>query len=149
MLKSIVFILALILSSSVSVPVYAITKSIAKDNVNVRVGPSLNHAVVFQAPIGYPVEIKKQEGEWIQVLDWEGDSGWVSAPLVSDIQTAVIQANSANVRTSPGIRHDVRARVHKGQIYKVLDEEGNWVKIGYFFDGNEVGWIRHDLVFGD
>lgn len=149
MLKTLTLSLVLVLSSSFINSIWASTKSIAKDKVNIRVGPSLEHTVSFQAPIGYPVEIKKQEGEWIQIKDWEGDSGWVSAPLVSDVQTAVVQAKNANVRSSPGIQHDVRAQVHKGEIYKILEKQGAWVKIGYFFDGIEVGWIRHDLVFGD
>jgi uncharacterized protein YgiM (DUF1202 family) len=149
MFRTFIFSLLLVLSSSFMDSIWAMTKSIAKNNVNIRVGPSLDHTVSFQVPIGYPVEIEKQQDEWIQIKDWEGDVGWVSASLVSDVQTAVVQASNANIRTSPGLQHHVKTQVHKGEIYKVLAKQGDWVKIGYFFDDIEIGWIRHDLVFGD
>jgi uncharacterized protein YgiM (DUF1202 family) len=61
----------------------------------------------------------------------------------------VLQVNDANVRSSPGIQHAVVSDVHQGEIYKVLEKKADWVKIGYFFEGTEVGWIRQDLIFGE
>lgn len=128
---------------------WAMMQSIGKDQVNVRSGPSINHSVVFQAPLGYPVEIKKQEGPWVLIQDWEGDSGWVSKPFISRTQTAVVSVVSANVRRSPGVQHAVVKQVHRGEIYKILEKKGCWVKIGYYLEREQVGWIRQDLIFGD
>lgn len=146
MARYFITVFAWIIASSVALPVWAMTNSIAKDQVNVRVGPSLNHDVIFMVSIGYPVEIEKQKGQWVMIKDFEGDSGWVSAPLLSDTQTVVVQVKDANVRSSPGLQHVVVTQAHKGEIYRFMERQGDWVKIGYFVEGNEVGWIRQDLV---
>jgi uncharacterized protein YgiM (DUF1202 family) len=142
-------LLILILVNLLAVPGWARTQSIGKDQVNVRSQPSLKGHVVFRAPIGYPVEIKRRKGKWVLIQDWEGDAGWVFMPLLSNFQTAVVLVDNANVRCSPGIRHGVTTQVHRGEIYKVLERKGEWIKVGYYFEGNEIGWIRQDLIFGD
>ena len=37
----------------------------------------------------------------------------------------------------------------KGEIYKIFDEKGEWVKVGYYLENEVIGWIRQDLVWGD
>jgi hypothetical protein len=31
----------------------------------------------------------------------------------------------------------------------VLGKKGDWVQLGYYDNSSPVGWIRHDLVFGE
>ena len=37
----------------------------------------------------------------------------------------------------------------KGEIYKIFDEKGQWVKVGYYLENEVIGWIREDLVWGN
>lgn len=127
---------------------YAKTMSVAKDQVNVRTQPSLNAQVLFEAPVAYPLEIKKDQGNWLYCEDWQGNQGWVYKPLVSKIPTTVVQAETANVRRGPGLNQPPIARVNKGEIYRVFGQQGEWVKIGYYFENETIGWIRQDLVWG-
>jgi SH3-like domain-containing protein len=129
-------------------PGTARAKCIGKDKVNIRSGPSLQSGIISHAPLGYPIEIEKEKGDWIFFKDWENNTGWVYKNLVSDLETAVILVN-ANVRSAAGKRHKVIAKARRGDIYKMIGREGNWVRLGYFFGDEPFGWIRSDLVFGD
>jgi SH3-like domain-containing protein len=141
--------LILLWLGSLAVPGWASMKSIAKDNVNVRSRPNLQADVVFQAPLGHPVDIIRQEGSWLFLKDWQGSTGWVYRPLVSDIHTAVVLVDNANIRSAPGLKNRVVGQADRGEIYRIFEEKGNWVQIGYYFEREVIGWIRQDLVWGD
>jgi uncharacterized protein YgiM (DUF1202 family) len=123
--------------------------SIGKDQVNVRSQPDLKSEVLFQAGLGYPIEIERQENDWVYCHDWKDNAGWVYKPLISSIQTAVITVDNANIRKGPNLRNPVVMQVSKGEIYKVFGEQGQWVKIGYYLENEVIGWVRHDLIWGD
>ena len=123
-------------------------KSIGKDAVNIRKGPSLDSGVLYETHLGYPIEIDKTQGDWVRFKDWEGTVGWVYKPLISDIKTAVVIGDEVNVRKGPGSQHDVVKKVAKGEVYKVVGRKGEWVKIAYYIEGEEIGWIRNDLLWG-
>ena len=124
-------------------------QSIRKDSVNVRSKPDLNAEVVFQASLGYPVQIEKQKSNWVYCIDYKNQAGWVYKPLLSKTQTAVILVEDANIRKGPSLRKPVVMRASKGEIYKIFDEKGQWVKVGYYLENEVIGWIRDDLVWGD
>ncbi len=122
--------------------------SIGKDRVNVRSKPDLNSEVLFQASLGYPVKIEKQQNSWVYFTDWKHHAGWVNKCMVSKIRTAVV-TDKANIRKGPGQNQPIVATASQGEIYKIFGEKGDWVKIGYYLDNEVVGWIRTDLVWGD
>jgi len=124
-------------------------KSIGKDQVNIREQPSLNSPVLYTAPLGYPIEIKKENGDWLFFHDWQDNSGWVYKSLVSDIDTAVILVEKANIRSAATTSAGVVANAEQGEIYTILARDNNWVKLGYYQSGTTAGWIRDDLVFGE
>jgi uncharacterized protein YgiM (DUF1202 family) len=124
-------------------------QSIGKDRVNVRSKPNLNSEVVFEAFLGYPVQIEKQQNNWVYVTDWKNNTGWVYKPLVSRTQTALILVEDANIRKGPSLRRPVVKQASKGEIYKIFDEKSEWVKVGYYLENEVIGWIRQDLVWGE
>lgn len=131
-------------------PVLASTmQSICKDSVNVRSNPDLNSEVVFQASLGYPIQIEKQKSNWVYCTDWKNQAGWVYKPLVSKTQTAVVLVEDANIRKGPSLRKPVVMQADKGEIYKIFGEKGQWVKVGYYLENEVIGWIRQDMVWGD
>jgi len=133
-----------------AVPASASTmKSIGKDRVNVRSKPDLSSDVLFQAYLGYPIQIEKQKNNWVYCTDWQNNTGWVFRPLVSKTQTAVVVVEKANIRKGPGLRRPVVSQACKGEIYKIFGEKGNWVKVGYYLENEVIGWIREDLVWGN
>jgi SH3-like domain-containing protein len=141
--------LALVILIGVAADGWCSFKSIGKDQVNIRSGPGLKYKVLFLASTGYPVEILKKKQNWVQIKDWEGYTGWVNGLMLSDIRTAVVLPERANVRSNPSLRSEVVEQVEKGDIFKVIDMKKNWIRIGYYYGEEPVGWIRQDLVFGD
>jgi uncharacterized protein YgiM (DUF1202 family) len=142
--------LAVAWSMLLAVPALASTmKSIGKDRVNVRSQPSLGSEVVFQAFLGYPIQVEKQKDSWVYCTDWKDNAGWVYKPLVSSTQTAVVLVENANIRKGPSLRRPVVMQASKGEIYKIFAEKGNWVQIGYYLENEKIGWIRDDLVWGE
>jgi SH3-like domain-containing protein len=134
---------------SVSPVLASSMQSIRKDLVNVRSRPDLNSEVIFQASLGYPLQVEKQKSNWVYCTDWQSRAGWVYKPLVSKTQTALILVKHANMRQGPSLRKPVVMQASKGEIYKIFGEKGQWVKVGYFLENEVVGWIRRDLVWGD
>ncbi len=124
-------------------------QSIGKDRVNVRSKPNLNSEVVFEASLGYPIQIEKRQDNWVYFTDWKNNTGWVYKPLISRTQTALIMVEEANIRKGPSLRRPVVKQACKGEIYKIFDEKGEWVKVGYYLENEVIGWIRQDLVWGE
>ena len=124
-------------------------RSIAKDETNIRSGPNLQSEILFTVPRGYPIEVQERSGEWTRFQDWQGNSAWVYSSLVSDVNTAVILVDKANIRSTGATSAAVAAVAEIGEIYKVLSKKGDWVQLGYYDSTAPVGWIRHDLVFGE
>jgi uncharacterized protein YgiM (DUF1202 family) len=146
-MKKILSISMLLLFAGVTAG-YAKTMSIAKDDVNVRSKPSEKAQVLYQAPRGYPVLVKKRQKNWYYVEDWQGNKGWVYAKLVSPISTTVVEVDEANVRKGPSQKKAMVTKAKQGEIYKVLASRPDWVKIGYYFEKEPLGWINDDLVWG-
>jgi SH3-like domain-containing protein len=124
-------------------------QSIGKDRVNVRSQPNLDSEVVFETFLGYPIQIEKQQNNWVYFTDWKNNTGWVYKPLVSRTQTALVLVEDANIRKGPSLKKPVVMQASKGEIYKIFDEKGEWVKVGYYLENEVIGWIRQDLVWGD
>ncbi len=108
----------------------AVAKSIAKDDINVRSGPSTGDEILFTVPRGYPIEVERREGQWTQFRDWQNNTAWVYTPLVSDVNTAVVTADKANVRSRATLKSQVVTSAEMGEIYKVLGKKGDWVQLG-------------------
>jgi SH3-like domain-containing protein len=140
------FLICLVLVES---PPASAAKSIGKDEVNVRSGPSLKNSILYKAPLGYPIRIEKENGRWAYFRDWVDNRGWVHKDLVSNVRTAVVSVKKVNVRSGPGTRNRVVAEAGEGEIYKILRRKGDWIQIGYYHGGESLGWVRRDLVFGD
>ena len=75
-------------ATGLPLPRYA---SLKTDRVNLREGPSKDHATkwVFQRA-GLPVEITAEFETWRKVRDSEGAEGWVLHSLLSGRRTALI-----------------------------------------------------------
>jgi SH3-like domain-containing protein len=140
--------LLLIFSLLLISPAWARTMSIGKHRANVYSGPSLKHTLVFQAPLGYPLRIEVQIGNWLRFRDWKGGVGWVPRQSVSKVKTVIVAKRNARVRSAPGFFHRITRKLDRGEIYWVLEKRDDWIRIGSY-NGKSIGWIQEDQVFGD
>jgi SH3-like domain-containing protein len=112
---------------------------------NVRSGPGVEHAVIWQVERHYPVKVVERKGPWCRFEDFEGDRGWLHQSLLEKQETVVVQKNNANLRAGPGTDHPVVLVVDAGVPFKVLDRRGQWLRVVHA-DG-ETGWIAGSLVW--
>src|SRR4051812_13545780 len=108
--------------------------SLKTDRVNLREGPSKDHATtwVFQRA-GLPVEITAEFATWRKVRDSEGAEGWVLHTLLSGRRTGLVGVGKAgqtfDVTGAPDAKSDVAARLQSGVIVNIHSCDGNWCRV--------------------
>ena len=130
-----------ICGSAVADPVGSVTglplpryASLKTDRVNLREGPSKDHATkwVFQRA-GLPVEITAEFEIWRKVRDSEGAEGWVLHSLLSGRRTALVapgkKGETLKIYVRPNARGDVAANLQSGVIANVRNCDGSWCLI--------------------
>lgn len=129
-------------------PVGTVTKlplprfaSLKSDRVNLREGPSKEHATkaVFQRA-GLPVEIVAEFDTWRRIRDSEGAEGWVLHSLLSGKRTALVapwkKGELLALRQAPTPSAGLVARLQPGVIGTIKSCDGKWCRLtGERFDG--------------
>jgi len=124
--------------------------SLKTDRVNLREGPSKEHATkwVFQRA-GLPVEITAEFEIWRKVRDSEGAEGWVLHSLLSGRRTALVgpgkKGKTYNVYARPAANADLAATLQAGVIANVKSCDGSWCLI--YGDGFK-GYIEQVALWG-
>ena len=115
--------------------------SLKTDRVNLREGPSKDHATkwVFQRA-GLPVEITAEFETWCKVRDSEGTEGWVLHSLLSGRRTALVapwkRGENFKLFSRPNDTADMSATLQSGVIGNIRNCDGAWCRIeGEGFDG--------------
>jgi SH3-like domain-containing protein len=124
--------------------------SLKTDRVNLREGPSKDHATkwVFQRA-GLPVEITAEFATWRRVRDSEGAEGWVLHTLLSGRRTALVgpgkKAATYNVGGGPSEKADLVAQLQAGVIVNIKKCDGTWCQV--FGDGFK-GFVKQNDLWG-
>lgn len=141
------FLLSLILQTAA----WAEMASITEDDINMRSGPGTQHEVLWKIGSGFPVEVIKSSGEWVQVKDFEGSIGWVKKNMTQKTPHMIVKANKGttkqiDVHKEPNVKSKVVARANYGVVFKTLEKKGGWVKVEH---GKEVtGWVESNALWG-
>jgi len=125
--------------------------AIAGDDINMRSGPGTGFAVLWKLDAGFPLELITTKGEWLQVRDFEGSSGWVHKKMTQKGAFAIVKANKGtdgqiNVRKEPDLSAEVVAKASYGVVFKVLQKQGGWVRVEH--DQGVAGWVDSRLLWG-
>jgi SH3-like domain-containing protein len=119
--------------------------SVKKDGVNIRSGPSTDDKVIWQVFESYPLEVIKRDGKWLNVVDFEGDKGWIYETLVSSKKTVIVNVDTGNMRAGASTEDPIIATVKKGVVFEPLEKQGDWLKVRY---KNEItGWMHDSLLW--
>ncbi len=124
--------------------------SLKPDKVNVRGGPTRDHAVAWQYQrAGLPVEVTAESDNWRRIRDWEGSEGWVYHSMLSGRRTGVVMPRDKNdlvpLYDKASAEGAVVARLQAGVFGSVKRCTGAWCRItGSGFDG----WIAQERLWG-
>lgn len=137
-------LLTLLLASGVA---HAEMRSVAVPTANFRSGPSEDAEIKFVGNMYFPVKVLETRDGWTKIKDFEGDSAWVASRLLSKtVAAVVIKSKRANIREKPSKKADIAFKVERGEVFKVLERDGEWLRV---VDVNgEQGWVFDRLVWG-
>ena len=124
--------------------------SLKTDRVNLREGPSKDHATkwVYERA-GLPVEITAEFEIWRKVRDSEGIEGWVLHSLLSGRRTALVTPNKKGENSKlygrASASADLAATLQSGVIVNIRNCDGAWCLV----DGDGFkGYIEQEKLWG-
>lgn len=115
--------------------------TITGNNVNVRMGPTLDDPFVSRAFKGEKVLVEDERDEWLKIRWITSRKGWIHESLVkeiSQVEGTVLPAG-ADIRLGPGPGHDLVRRVLRGMKLPVIDQKEGWYKVA--IPTGQVGYI--------
>ncbi len=119
--------------------------SVSSKIANIRSGPGTGYEILWKVESYYPISVLKKSGSWINFRDFEGDEGWIHTSLVQKKPTIITVKNKCNVRTGPGMSHEIIFTVEKGIPFLIVNRQKSWIQIKHA-DGDR-GWIHKSLVW--
>lgn len=114
--------------------------------LNMREGPGTHTEVLWELKKGYPLAIQKRQGSWLQVRDFEGDTGWVARALTGRTPHHMVKSKVANVRSGPSTRNRIVGKAEYGELVRTLEKRAGWVRVER--SGGPNGWISKKLLWG-
>jgi SH3-like domain-containing protein len=124
--------------------------SLKTDRVNLREGPSKEHATkwVYERA-GLPVEITAEFEIWRKVRDSEGIEGWVLHSLLSGRRTALVTPNkkgeNSKLYARASASADLAATLQSGVIVNIRNCDGAWCLV----DGDGFkGYMEQEKLWG-
>lgn len=124
--------------------------SLKTDKVNVRKGPSSDHAVawVYQQK-GLPVEITAEFETWRRIRDAEGSEGWILQNLLAGKRTAMIAPSRKGsfimMMSEPSVEARPVAKLASGALGDIKSCDGNWCRI---LSGGYDGYVDQNMLWG-
>lgn len=125
--------------------------SVKGDKVNIRSGPGKQYRIRWEYGDGFPLMILKKKGRWVQVKDFEGDSGWVYNSFLVDKPRMIVKANrnknkNINIRKVPGTNKEIIGKAYYGVVFTTVKQKSGWVKVKH--ESGLQGWIKRSLLWG-
>ena len=125
--------------------------SVNGDKVNLRTGPGKGYKAKWEYGKGLPLMVIQRKGNWINVEDFEGDSGWIYKKLLYKKPQMVVKANrnkdkKINIRKNPDLRAKIIGKAYYGVVFKTIEQKSGWVNVKH--ESGLEGWIKRSLLWG-
>lgn len=125
--------------------------AIAGEDINMRSAPGVDQPVLWQLGAGFPLEVIAKKGDWLQVKDFEGSTGWVHRKTTQQGAYVIVRANKGseqqiNVRKEANADAEIVAKANYGVVFRVLGTKGPWVNVEH--PQGVSGWVLGNLLWG-
>lgn len=120
--------------------------SAARDGTMLRAGPGTKHEARWSVDRGYPLEVLRRRGGWLQVRDFEGDRSWVARSVTNRQRHVVSTAGRLNIRATASLKARIVAVAEYGEVLRVTGSQGDWLKVRS--SRGRVGWVSKKLTWG-
>lgn len=116
------------------------------DEVNLRTGPGLRYPVrLVLKKDGLPVRIVKEFDAWREIVDRDGDQGWVHKSLLSGRRSVIVTGPTQTLLRKPDTGSKPVVKLEPGVIAGLDRCEGEWC---YLKVASYKGWLRRENVWG-
>lgn len=120
--------------------------TLGADEVNLRTGPGLRYPVkVVLKKDGLPVQIIKEFDVWRQIVDKDGDSGWVHKSMLSGKRAVVITGPVQTLLRKADENSKPVVKLEPGVIAGLDRCEQEWC---YLKIASYKGWIKRENLWG-
>ena len=116
------------------------------NEVNVRNGPGINHLKIFKMlKKGYPLNITDNFGNWMKIVDVDGNSGWISNTQLSNKKYIIVNSNQVYIYKFP-LKNSKKIALVKGKkVFAFNKCNDDWC----FINDEEIkGWVMKKGVWG-
>ena len=158
MMKAYIKIINLILFLFVSLNVYANTGSVTgfelprfvslkSNDVNLRVGPSINYPIKLKyIKKNLPVEVIDEYNVWRKIKDHENNIGWIHKSLIKGERNGIIISEiNKHVYVYNNIFGRIIGEISIGSIVNLPKCKINWCYITKY---NYKGWVKKEYIWG-
>jgi len=120
--------------------------SIAATRANLRAGPGRQYPIDWvYVRAGTPLKVIAEFGQWRQVRDIDGTTGWMHKSLLSGRRTAVVVGKRQTVHAEPELSSRVVLYVDPRVVVELRQCGGGWCRIKV---GDYSGWIPRRFLWG-
>ncbi|HST37351.1 MAG TPA: SH3 domain-containing protein [Allosphingosinicella sp.] len=121
--------------------------SIASGQAMMRTGPGQNFPGVWlYRRRDLPIQVVRIHGDWRQIRDPDGATGWMLVRLLSDQRTAIVRAEAPQpLREAPDPASPVRFRAEPNVVGRISRCAGGWC---HFDVRGRGGFIRIQRLWG-
>jgi SH3-like domain-containing protein len=148
----VIFVSLLLLILSQPISAFAEILSVKSAKINLRSGPGENFKIKCVYYTGFPLKVIKRQGDWVQVSDFEMETGWVSRKYLSTTRYGIVSAyknqkKRVNIRSGPGNNFPVVGQAYYGVILSISASNGDWRKVHH--SSGLSGWIKKSFIWGN
>jgi len=122
--------------------------SLAAEVANLRLGPRRSYDVIaVYRRHGLPLMVLGEFDNWREVVDFEGERGWMHTSLLSGRRTVMIRDETAVLRRLPSAEGPANARLAPGVIAELLrcEADASWCFVEV--EGRR-GWLPRARLWG-
>ena len=121
--------------------------SLKSNDINIRVGPSINYPIKLKYVIqNLPLEIIDEFDVWRKSRDHEGNIGWVHKSLIKgDRYILTGYKNNEDIKLYSRPNGKIKGLIKNNNILKLKSCTPNWCKVS---KGSFRGWILKDSIWG-
>ena len=121
--------------------------SIASGRAMMRRGPGQTYPGIWlYVRRDLPIRVLRIHGDWRQIQDPDGTTGWMLVSLLSDQRTAIVRGEGlAPMHEAPDETSPTRFRAERGVVGRVSRCGGGWCS---FDVGGRAGYIKVDRIWG-
>lgn len=120
--------------------------SVSKAKAAMRSGPGVKYPTKWELGVGYPLEVVSRKGNWLQVNDFDSDTGWIYKKLVTKTPYMIVKNEKTIIRKGPGDDQRIVGNATRGVVLRTLKHKNGWVQVRH--ESGLTGWIMRETLWG-